>query len=261
VIFSIFNKCKKLYFIIAPIFSVAIILSLWELFSFLGVLKEFLLPPPSKITLAFLNQYKLILLHAIPTLFAIFLSFICAFFIALLLSIFTVAFRIFELFVEPLLVISQVIPKVALAPLLLIIFGNGIESRSIIGLLICFFPFYSNAVQGMRSVNSGVILQADLLSKSKFEIMIYIRLIYSVPYIVSAAKSAILLAVIGVVVGEFVGTNNGLGYLILDSSARFDSELMFATIFFLSFIGGGLYVITAIIGDMLIKKTRLRKIK
>ncbi|MGH2568210.1 MAG: ABC transporter permease, partial [Bacteroidota bacterium] len=207
----------------------------------MGFIPEFLAPAPSAVAITFAERLAVITGHALITGRAILVAFFLGLAFAVGVSTLTFSWRVFQLLFEPILVLSQVIPKVALAPIILVLMGKGIESRALVGALICFFPFYSNIMQGLRSVGQELILQARLAAKPEVEILFCLRFIFAVPYLVSAARSAILLAVIGVIVAEFLGLSDGLGFLILDSSARFDTRMMFASITAISITAGLFY--------------------
>jgi NitT/TauT family transport system permease protein len=135
-----------------------------------------------------------------------------------------------EAVLEPFLVVSQVIPKVALAPLFIIWFGHGILPKIIIAMLIAFFPVLVNAVVGLRSVDGEIIELMDSIAANRRQLFWRVRLPTSLPYIFPALKVAALLSVVGAMVGEFVGSDRGLGYLMVLGDVNLDTDLLFASL-------------------------------
>lgn len=253
------NYIKRLTLSFLPVGSVLLLLAVWEFFSILQYIPRYIAPSPIEIITRMYSDFEIIVEHSQITLVSILVGFISGMLFALIMSFVTASSSVAKLIIEPILITSQVIPKIALAPLLIIVFGTGIESRALVAALISFFPFYSNTLQGLYSVNNEIILQSKLAGKSKLSILFTVRFLYSIPYIVAAAKSSVLLAVIGVIVGEFLGANTGLGFLILDGSARFDTTIMFSGIMMLSLIGALLYIFVSFYGSYAVSVLRLNK--
>ncbi|HZX20694.1 MAG TPA: ABC transporter permease [archaeon] len=128
-------------------------------------------------------------------------------------------------------------PIIAIAPLLILWLGSGIESKIASSAIICFFPILVNTVNGLKSADEETLNLLKSYSASKWQIFTKIRLPLAAPYIFSALKISTGLAVVGAIVGEFVGSNQGIGYLILVSSYHLETAKMFAAIFLSAFIG------------------------
>jgi NitT/TauT family transport system permease protein len=146
----------------------------------------------------------------------------------------------------PLLVIAQIVPKIAIAPLLMIWFGLGDLSRILIAFLIAFFPIVINAVSGLGSVNEEITLLGRAFSRGRWEFFWKIQLPHALPYIFDGMKVSITLAIIGVIVAEFVSSQSGLGYLIMFANGRLDTVMMMTSITVLSVVGLALYGIIAL---------------
>jgi NitT/TauT family transport system permease protein len=142
-----------------------------------------------------------------------------------------------------LLVFSQSIPKVAIAPLFVVWFGFGLVPKVIAAFLLGFFPVIVGTVQGFKAVEADVIDLARSMGASGLQIFLKFRLPHALPSIFSGLKVSVTLAVVGAVVGEFVGSNSGLGYVMQKSSGTFDLPLMFAALVILSSLGVLLFLI------------------
>ena len=141
----------------------------------------------------------------------------------------------------PLVVVSQIVPKVAVAPLLIVWFGLGDTSRLLLAFLIAFFPIVINTAAGLTSVDEDIVRMARAYMGDRGQIFAKIRLPHALPLIFGGMKISITLAVIGVVVAEFVASQRGIGYLIVMANGLLDTPLMMAAIAALSAMGLALY--------------------
>ena len=130
----------------------------------------------------------------------------------------------------PWIITSQTIPILAIAPILVLIFGPGMTAKVVIAALICFFPTLVNMVRGLQSVSPQTLELARILSASKSEVFWKMRLPSSLPFLFSALKISATTSVIGAIVGEWVGADLGLGALIIDATFNFNSPLLYATV-------------------------------
>jgi len=146
----------------------------------------------------------------------------------------------------PLLVASQSIPKVAVAPILLVWFGTGIESKLAMAFVIAFFPIVVDTATGLRSTSPELLELARSLQCSRLQTFFKIQLPSALPSIFSGAKIAVTLSVIGAVIGEFIGSNEGLGNLLLTANSQLNSPLVWASLTVLSVLGMLLYGIVAL---------------
>jgi NitT/TauT family transport system permease protein len=143
----------------------------------------------------------------------------------------------FDRFITPQLLFFQVVPKVAIAPLFLVWFGVGTTPKVLVAFLISFFPIVIDAAVGLRSMSSEMRDLARSMGASRWQVFAQFRLPTSLPYLFSGLKVAATLAVAGAVVGEFVGADKGLGYLLLVTNSNMETALMFATIVALTIVG------------------------
>src|SRR5690606_20427740 len=160
--------------------------------------------------------------------------------------------RLVESYVYPLLVFSQSVPKVAIAPLFVVWFGFGILPKVITAFLLGFFPVVVSTVMGFKSVESDMLDLARSMGASRLQTFFKISLPAALPAIFSGLKVSVTLAVVGAVVGEFVGSNSGIGYVLQVANGNFDLPLMFAGLVLLSVIGVLLFVVVDLIERMMI---------
>jgi NitT/TauT family transport system permease protein len=147
----------------------------------------------------------------------------------------------------PLLIATQSVPKVALAPLILIWLGTGLESKLAIAWLVAFFPIVVDTATGLRNTPADLIDLAASVRATGFQTFWKIRFPAALPFVISGSKVAITLAVIGAVIGEFIGANEGLGNLMLVANSQINIPLAFAALFGLATIGIVLYAAVAVV--------------
>jgi NitT/TauT family transport system permease protein len=156
------------------------------------------------------------------------------------------ASKTLNLMFSPILIALQSVPKVALAPILLVWLGTGIESKLAIAWLVAFFPIVVDTAAGLQSTPHELVELARSLRASPWQIFSKVRFPAALPYIVTGSKVAVTLAVIGAVIGEFVGSSEGLGYLLLTATSQINSPLAFAALFALAALG--ILVYLAVVG-------------
>jgi NitT/TauT family transport system permease protein len=152
-----------------------------------------------------------------------------------------VASRVLDRAIMPLLVVSQSFPKVAVAPLIVIWFGLGFFPKILIAFSVAFFPVVVGTIAGMKALESDMYDLALTMQATKLKTFLRIRLPFAMPQILSGVKVAVAFSTVGAVVGEWVGADKGLGYLLLWSNANMDTPLLFAVLLCLMVIGLLLY--------------------
>jgi NitT/TauT family transport system permease protein len=209
---------------------IALFCAVWEAACVFLKIPAYIVPAPHRVVEKIINSGTLLYSHSLISMAEIMIGFVLASICAVLCAIAMVHSRRVEAVLEPFLVVSQVIPKVALAPLFIIWFGHGILPKIIIAMLIAFFPVLVNAVVGLRSVDSEIIELMDSIAANRRQLFWRVRLPTSLPYIFPALKVAALLSVVGAMVGEFVGSDRGLGYLMVLGDVNLDTDLLFAAL-------------------------------
>jgi NitT/TauT family transport system permease protein len=216
---------------------------LWELLVRAAGVKPVILPSPSLIALTIVKHWHDLLAQSVPTAVAIAGGFLIAAASGFIIAVAIAYSRTVNEIVYPFLIVSQVLPKIAFAPLFLIWFGFGLAPKLVIAALIAFFPVVVNTARGLTSVEPELIQYMRSLGASWFDIFYQINLPWAMPYIFASFKISITLSVVGVVVGEFVASDNGLGYLIEYANISLDTPVMFAGIVVLSVLGVAFFLV------------------
>jgi NitT/TauT family transport system permease protein len=216
-------------------------LALWELAVTALRVKAVLLPPPSAIAEVLWTRGPLILEHMWPTFYQIVLGFLLSVAGGIAVAVLITYSSIVQKGFYPLIVVSQIVPKVAVAPLFVVWFGLGDTSRLLLAFLIAFFPIVINTAAGLTSVEEDIVRMARAYMGGRWQIFTKIRLPHALPLIFGGMKISITLAVIGVIVAEFVAAQRGIGYLIVMANGLLDTPLMMAAIAALSAMGLALY--------------------
>jgi NitT/TauT family transport system permease protein len=221
----------------APWIAAIVIVVLWDLSVRVFAIPAYLIPAP----LAVLNEMSVrraeLLNASLWTSLEIWAGFALAVAVGLLLGIQIAYSRALEASVLPLVVVLQVIPKVAVAPIFLIWLGYGLSPKILVACLIAFFPVLINTIKGLRTVDHELTQWIGTLGASHLQLFTKLALPWSLPYVFASMKVAITFAVVGAIVGEFVGSDRGLGFLILTSTNVLDTKLTFAALAVLSLIG------------------------
>jgi NitT/TauT family transport system permease protein len=216
---------------------VVVIFATWEIAVRALDVPDYILPSPSVIAAKIVVSWQLLLVNAFVTLQEILLGFGLSVAIAIPLAIAVVYSRVFERVAFPFMVSLQTIPKVALAPILVMWLGYGIMPKVMVAFLISFFPIVINAVIGMRSAEKEMIYLVQSMGASELTTFLKIRLPKALPSIFGGLKVGMGQAVVGATVGEFIAAEHGLGYLQLISQVRLDTPLLFAAVVVLSLLG------------------------
>lgn len=233
--------------------AVAILIALWEAVVRVFSISTIVLPAPSRIAEALWGGIAsgTLLQHTWVTLQEILAGFGIAVILGIAVAMIVSSSRLAEKTFMPIIVVLQTVPKVALAPLFLVWFGFGIESKILTTALIAFFPILVNSTLGFNSTSTDQIAMMKSFGASRRQILTKLRFPTAVPSIVAGLDVAVVLAVIGAIVAEFVGAQAGLGYLILASNTSLDVATMFAVLVVLSVIGLVLHYTVVLLGKRL----------
>jgi ABC-type nitrate/sulfonate/bicarbonate transport system permease component len=185
--------------------------------------------------------------HALVTLLEVLLGFGLSLGSGVLLACGIAWSRTLERALYPLVIASQTIPIIVIAPLLLIWVGYGLAPKVIVVALIAFFPIVVNMVDGLQAVDPDIVNLLRTLGASRWQIFVKVRLPASLPLFFSGARVAIAVSVIGAVIGEWVGSSQGLGYLMIRSKPQFLTERVFAAMIILCAMGVALFVLVRMI--------------
>ena len=226
---------------------VAAILGAWEGYTRISNVQEWLLPAPSVIATTIGDDAGLLSRHTWVTLEEVLIGFGLALAGGMLLASALVLSRTVERAIYPFVIASPTIPWLVVAPVLLIWFGHGLLPKVLVVALIAFFPIVVSMIDGLRSVDPDEVSLLRTLGAGRWQIFLKVQLPSSMPFLFSGTKIAIAVSVIGAVVGEWVGSSEGLGYLMIRSKAQFLTERVFAAIVILSAMGVGLFILVGFI--------------
>jgi NitT/TauT family transport system permease protein len=228
------------------------LVAVWELLCRALNIPVFLIPAPSQVAWRLYEKRDLYLIHTWTTLYETTAGFLLAVVFGILCAAIIVVIPKLRDIVMPLLLVAQLVPKVAIAPLLLIWFGYGLFPKVLVAFLVAFFPIVVNGASGLASVQPELLDLGHSLQASRWQTFWKFRIPSALPELFSGMKVAVTLAIIGAIIGEFVGGNRGLGYLIIVANQELDTPLAFAAIFLLSAAGIALYAIVEMLERMLI---------
>ncbi|MBI4637997.1 MAG: ABC transporter permease [Candidatus Rokubacteria bacterium] len=225
-----------------PVLTLVGVIVAWQLVVVGFKVPEYLLPTPSGIVAAMAAEWRYLAFHTWVTLYEILWGFALAAVIGIPLAMLIVYSPAFERSVYPLLVASQSIPKIAIAPLLIFWAGIGIFPKVLVAFAISFFPIVIDAVVGLRAVEPEMLHLARSMGAPERKVFLKIRFPNALPNIFAGLKVAVTLAVVGAIVGEFIQADQGLGYALQQATAVLNTKLGFAAIFILAGVGIALFV-------------------
>jgi len=217
--------------------ALVVLVTVWQLSCAVFEIGSYLLPAPSAIAKDLYENWQYFLPHIGMTSAEVLIGFAVSILVGIPVAILLTTSKVLDRALYPLIVGSQVIPKVAIAPVMLAWFGFGMSPKIAIIVTVAFFPVVINAVVGLRSASPQMIYLAQSMGASHAQIFWRFRLPQALPSILAGVKMASVLAVIGAVVAEFVGADSGLGYVILSASSNFDVTRQFSAILLLSVLG------------------------
>jgi len=227
-------------------------LLIWEGYARLSGIDALLLPSPGDVGVFLLQNPGTFLRNSGTTLTSILIGFIAGSGIGLGLGILMNSFRPVNAGLYPWLVASQMVPVAAIAPILVLWFGFNILPKVIVVALICFFPVAVNTVDGLRSVDPDMIRMMKTFGAGRRKILRTVSLPTALPSIFSGLRVAIALSVVAAVFGEWVGSNSGLGYLMLSYNNRMNTIGLFASVSVLAFVGILLFAAVSLVERLVI---------
>ena len=227
--------------IVAPAAFALVVLAVWQLYTVVSDVPESSLPAPTEIARAGWEHRDLLIDNTWVTVEEILIGFVLAIVLGVLLAILIRSSRTVERAVYPWLVVSQMVPVPAIAPIFVIWTGFDLRPKVMVVALVAFFPIAVNSIDGLRAADPQLLRLMRTLRASRWQQFRYARLPAALPFLFSGLKVAAALSVIGAVFGEWVGSSEGLGHLILVLNNATETATMFATIFVLSVIGIALF--------------------
>lgn len=224
-----------------------VLIGAWQILVPLSGLSEFVLPTPLAIAKRIVIDLPLLSAHTYVTLLEVIFGFTLGALIGIPLALSIFYSRAFERAIYPILVGLQTVPKVSLAPILVLYLGYGWAPKIVLAFMISFFPIVISTVVGLQSLDKNLVNLVRSMGANEWQTFFKLRLPAALPNIFAGFKVAISLAVIGAVIGEYVAAERGLGYLQLQANSQFDTTLNFATVVTISALGVMLYFVIDII--------------
>lgn len=218
------------------VLSVAVLLLIWQLISFLQIIPTFMLPSPLQVMRAFVTDFPLLMHHSKVTLLEALFGLLVGVLLGVVVAIFMDHFDRIKKAVYPLMILSQTVPTVAIAPLLTIWFGFGIMPKVVLIVITVFFPVSVSMLNGFTSVDPDELRLLQSMGASRIQIFRHIKIPASLGDFFSALKIAVTYAVVGAVVSEWLGGFEGLGVYMTRVRKSYDFDKMFAVIFLISLI-------------------------
>jgi NitT/TauT family transport system permease protein len=237
---------------IKPLIFLLILVVGWDLAIRVFKIPPYQIPAPWDVMITLQQEWPNLLVQAWPTTLATLWGFALSALFGIPVAMLIAGSKTVEDYVYPLLVFSQSIPKIAIAPLFVVWFGFGLLPKVLSAFLLGFFPVVVSAVQGFKSVDPDMFDLVRALQANRWQIFRIVSLPHAVPSIFAGLKVSITLAVVGAVVGEFVGANSGIGFVLQRSIGNFELPLMFAALLVLALIGVVLFWLIDVVERLLI---------
>ncbi len=234
--------------VLLPILTFVFLILAWQMITVGFQVPEFLLPRPTSIIAAALRLgWPLLTVHAAATLETILLGFIISALVAVPLGVMLAANKLASEALYPLLIFTHAIPVIAIAPIVVVSVGTGLNARLIVVTLISFFPIMVSTATGILNAPGDMLDLGRTVGASKWQRIATIAFPHAIPFIFNGFRIGIVGSVIGAVVGEFVSANSGLGYLVVRSTSDFDVPAAMVCVIILAIISVTLYQLTTIV--------------
>ena len=243
----------RLTSILAPVFGVLSILAAWQFLLPLSGVPPYIAPPPTKILTVFYAQTDLLLSNFWPTATEALAGFVFGNLAAVLFAVVFAYGRFIRMAYFPVVLFFNTIPILALSPIIILIFGLGMTPKIIIAAIICFFPTLVNMIRGLASSTRNEEELFRMLSATRFETFLRLHLPRSLPMLFSSLRIASATAVIGAIVGEWIGADKGLGALIIQATFNYQSDRLYAAIVASSSLAIALFAAVALIESRVIR--------
>lgn len=239
-------KDKLSYFLHGFIIFLGLV-AIWWAIAIVFHLPIFILPSPFVVARSLWEGRDYLFHHSLITMYEILVGFILGIVAGACLALLLMLSKTLQKWLMPVLVISQSIPIFAFAPILVLWFGYGILSKVVAAILVIFFPVTTAFFDGLRRTNQGYLDLARTMGATSFSQLVHIRLVAALPSLGSGVRVAAAIAPIGAIIGEWVGSSGGLGYVMLNANARMQTPTCFAAVFILAIIAMILWCIIDII--------------
>ncbi|AXH34646.1 ABC transporter permease [Humibacter sp. BT305] len=230
-----------------PLLLAALAVVLWQVAVDVFGISSYVIAKPTDILAEMVTGWQVLLEATWVTTQEVVIGFVISIVVGMAIALLVVRFRFLERAVYPLVVLFQVVPKVALAPIFILWFGYTMTPKLVLIVVIAFFPITINMVLGMKRADEDLLLLMRSVGSSRTEILARIQVPTALPYLFAGLRIAITLAVIGAVVAEFAGSQAGLGHQIQFASTQLDTAQMFAALVIVSLLGLVLYYLVGLV--------------
>lgn len=235
-----------------PLILLGLLGAVWWFVTAQEYVERYLVPTPGSVLEVLWEKREMLAEHSYVTFYETIVGFLLAAVIGVAAAVLIVYSRTAERSLYPIILFAQVIPKIAIAPILVVWFGTGLSPKIILAVLIAFFPVVISGVAGLRATDPELLDLSATMGASRWSVFVKVRFPGALPQLMAGLKVAVTLAVVGAVVGEFVGASDGLGYILLLASGKLDSALLFADLILMSAIGVLLFVVIEVAEALLI---------
>lgn len=244
---------RKLVRYAVPLVAVAGLIGLWEAVVVGFGIPPYIVPPPVAVWNTLLSQWGMLMANLAPTALETALGFVVGNGVAILLAVIFVHSKPIERAFFPVAIFIRTIPIVAIAPVLVIMFGTGYTPKVLIAALISFFPTLVNTVRGLESVDAQAMELMRVLSATPREVLFKVRVFASLPYVFSALKIAATSSVIGAVVAEWIGASSGLGYLIVQATYNYQTAELYAAMVVTSLFASACFTLVGLAERLIVR--------
>ncbi len=224
--------------------TVVALLALWQMVISLFDLPAFILPSPLSVLKLLGQRYDVLISHTLVTFQEIIFGLLLGLCMGAVFAISMLMFQPLKRWILPIMIISQAMPVFAIAPLLMLWLGYGITSKIVMAAIIIFFPMTTCCYDGLRNTPQGWIDLANTMQATRWQCLRHVQLPAALPAMASGVRVAVVVAPIGAISGEWVGSSAGLGYLMLQANARMQVDEMFLALMILSLISAVMYRLT-----------------
>ncbi|MDU2459157.1 MAG: ABC transporter permease [Clostridium sp.] len=231
---------------IAPIVFILILLIIWEIIVNVGGIEKYILPAPTDVIEVLIKDFKTMIPHILATLYEGMVGFLIAIALSIILAVIMDMVPLIKKALYPVLVISQTIPTVALAPLFIIWFGFGALPKIIVVVIVCFFPIVISIVDGLEGVDKDLINHFKLMGASKLNVFLHLKLPYGMINFFSGMRIAATYSIMGAVIGEWLGGDKGLGVYMTRARSAYALDKMFASIVIIVVISMGIFLLVSL---------------
>lgn len=219
-----------------PLSAIFLLLAIWQIVVMTGLVPHYMLPSPVEVVQAFINDFKLLMFHSLTSLKEAFLGLGFGILISLVAALFMDRFNFVYKALYPILVITQTIPTVAIAPLLILWLGYDIAPKIVLVIIVTFFPIAVSLLDGFKAADPDAINLLKAMGASKIQVYIHIKLPAAMPFFFSGLGIAISYSIVGAVISEWLGGFSGLGVYMTRVRKSYSFDKMFAVIFLISAI-------------------------